>query len=82
MKFYGTILILMIISTVALSKSVNLEQFNKRVIADIDAVIEDNPELYEKKNSGRSPASVQNEVDGTTKKLDEIEEQASGQKSW
>lgn len=82
MKFYGAIIFTLLISSFAMAKEVDLETFNKKVIENIDSVIEDNPELYEKKSRGRSPASVRPEVDPTSKQLDKFEEQANGQKSW
>lgn len=82
MKIYGALLILAFISAAALAKSVNFEQFNKKLVSEIDSVIEDNPETYETKPRGRAPASVKPEVDSTSKQLDEFEEQASGHKSW
>lgn len=82
MKTYGAFLILGFISTSSLAKSVNFEQFNKKLVSEIDTVLEDNPEVYEQNTRGRFPASVPSKVDTTTKKLDEVAEQASGQKSW
>lgn len=82
MKFYSALFILTLLSATAVAKNVNFDQFNKEVISEIDSVIEDNPEVYEEKSRGRAPASVQPEADSTSSKLDEIEEQASGQKSW
>lgn len=82
MKTYGTIFILLFLSATVFAKNVNFEEFNKEVISEIDSVIEHNPELYNTKNLGRTPASVQPKTSSASNKLDEIEEQASGQKSW
>ena len=82
MKFIGYTFLLSVLTSTVFAMNTSLEQFNKKVIEDIDVVLEDNPEVYERPNRGRFPASVGEEPASTTNKLDKFEEQADGQKSW
>lgn len=82
MKSNAMILFILLFSTIALGSEVDLKTFNEKMNKNIDSVLADNPEVYETKSSGRSPASVKPKVDPTSKQLDEFEEQAAGQKSW
>lgn len=54
---------------------------------NMEEVIEHNPEVYEKKNPGRIPASIVPEGSGTkiqkaTEDMDEILPQADAAESW
>ena len=77
------LLICLVFSTVLIARTdIDLSSFNKHMLQNIDEVIEDNPEIYETKNPGRVPASTKAVEIDTADKLDEFQEQASGQKSW
>ena len=50
---------------------------------EMQGVLKDNPEIYEKKLNNRGPASVPKEsLSSPVEKLDQFEEQGSGPKSW
>lgn len=57
---------------------IDLSSFNKEFTKNMQEVLDENPQLYEK-NSGRSPASIE-EVDNKTRteQLDNFDEQATG----
>lgn len=63
---------------------VDLSTFSQQMNENIDAVVEDNPELYEKANKGRFPASVNVVEKVPVEKIDEGTglEHGSGQKEW
>jgi len=63
-------------------KDRQFKNFNKEMMENISTVLKDNPELYETKDIHRKPASVSPVEEVTTEKLDQIEEQADGRKSW
>jgi hypothetical protein len=63
----------------------DLKYFNKAMAKDIEAVITENPHLYEtkpQKIEGRIPASVQAVDEATTETLDSIDEQADTHTKW
>ncbi len=66
-------------------KKADLSAFNEKMNINIEEVIKDNPQLYEKNNSkrsGRMPASVTPDKFRSIDKLDQIEEQADTHNSW
>ncbi len=68
---------------VAFGKAVDLSEFNEKLHQNMDTVLEQNPQVYEKKSFSRAPASISSETpENLTEKLDSFDEQIDGQKSW
>jgi len=82
MKKFIVLLCLIFSSVLIARNDVDLSSFNKEMQQNMDEVIQDNPQIYETRNPGRTPASVEATEIDTTEQLDEFQEQASGQKSW
>ena len=84
MKAIALIITLISISTAGASEAREFQEFNQEVIENIDLVIKDNPEIYERINRG--PASVghptSNSPAKTTEALNYFEEQGHGPQSW
>lgn len=76
---------LLILSIAAIAKDEKkLKQFNKKLLGEMEQVLNDNPETYEKdvKIDRRSPASVVGKAQENIEILDEVEEQANTSKEW
>ncbi len=77
------LLVSLLLSPVVFGKAVDLSEFNEKLHQNMDTVLEQNPQVYEKKSFGRAPASVPSESpENLTEKLDHFDEQIDGQKSW
>ena len=78
------ILILLSAILVSLSVSarndVDLSKFNKEISKNFQEVLDQNPQIYEKKSPRRGPASVTEEPYNKTRteSLDNFDEQATG----
>mgnify|MGYP001303290831 CR=1 FL=1 len=72
----------MLVSSVSYAKNVDFTQFNSRMNENLNEVIEDNPQMYETKSLGRTPASVTPVKETSTDKLDNVDEQANTHNDW
>lgn len=77
--------LLFILSFSVEAKDIDLSKFNEKINSEIDEVIKDNPQMYEKnniQNRGRMPASVNPEGKRAIDQLDQIDEQADTHNAW
>lgn len=76
------ILLSLILATLSVfaRKDVGLSKFNKEISKNFQEVLDQNPQIYEKKSPSRGPASVTEEPDNKTRteSLDNFDEQATG----
>ena len=62
---------------------IEFKNFQEKLNSNMQEVLEENPQMYEKKDIHRKPASVEKfEEDKTINKLDGIDEQADTHLSW
>ena len=62
---------------------IEFKNFQEKLNSNMHEVLEENPQMYEKKDIHRKPASVERyEEDKTIDKLDGIDEQADTHLSW
>lgn len=75
-------LLMLILVLVSLSlwarNDIDLSSFNKEIMKNMQEVLDENPQIYEKNNVGRSPASINETNVERTEQLDNFEEQATG----
>jgi hypothetical protein len=55
---------------------IDLSSFNKEFSRNMQEVLDDNPQIYEKK--GRAPASIESDTKKVSEQLDDFDEQATG----
>lgn len=66
----------------AVKKTTKFNQINSQMRQNIEEVISQNPQIYEKQLPSRMPASVPSSSSDITEKLDHVEEQADGNDNW
>ena len=80
MKALLLLLAVLVSLSVFAKKDVDLSKFNKEISKNFQEVLDQNPQIYEKKSPARGPASVSEEPDNKTRteSLDNFDEQATG----
>ncbi|MAZ48478.1 MAG: hypothetical protein CME65_07940 [Halobacteriovoraceae bacterium] len=80
MKLLILILTIVVSLSIWARNDIDLSSFNKEVSKNMQEVLDENPQIYEKGSPGRSPASITEEPDNKirTEGLDNFDEQATG----
>lgn len=83
MKMIILLSLLTLSLTIWARNDIDLSSFNKEVSKNMQEVLDENPQIYEKRAPGRAPASiggVNEEPDNKTRTegLDQFDEQATG----
>ena len=87
--FLGVLITTSLVSMVSFAKrDVDMKSFNQSMQESMYHLTDENPEKFEKQNSGRFPASISpveaenKNLENKSNKIDEIDDQAAGTKKW